>query len=491
MSEVEEIWNDDLLGRHQEALMIEGYLESVYARASIREDVQSYTLAVEAGYGEGKTFFLRRLARQLQASHPVAFVDAWADDIADEPLTALAATLQTALRPWLESKPLARVHWDQFLSRAGKVAKIAGSGALKRGVDFALGMGASAAIQTVLTTVDSEIIEKVDNSIDDAAKDIVDSAADKVSEPFVRRAMEQRIDRFHESIAAVRETRESLRRVLQDVEGSALSPPIIIIIDELDRCRPTYAIKVFEEIKHLFDIKGLVFILGTNTEQLSRAVGAVYGLNFDGANYLRRFIQRHYRLREPDLLPLVQLLGRNLPLDDRRLYFPTIRNVSVKMQQSHEAILTRYMVAYKVSARETFQVFDILQTCFDLTSNARLHGVYLLPLIIGHIRGLGSGELPVPSSDFGFAMNVSGMMTAGSAIQEPGYLAQRFQELCRLNRDALIERYNRSDSEYPEQAVMESISNDQQHPLASAKGYPLLLQTVGRFNLPSQDDVAQ
>jgi hypothetical protein len=161
------------------------------------------------------------------------------------------------------------------------------------------------------------------------------------------------------------------------------------------------------------------------------------------------------------------------------------------MQQSHEAIISRYLFAYGVSARESFQVFDLLQTCFDLTNGSRLHGAYLLPLIIGHIRGLEPGDLPVPVADFGFGMNISGRMTAGSAIQEPAYIAKQFQELCRLSRDALIERFNRSEDEYPEQAVMESVSNDRQYPLASAKGYPLLLQTVGRFNVPSENAVVQ
>ncbi len=90
----ENIWKTDLFGRKQEAEVLIGYLESMAAMPSMREDAQGFTLAVDARYGEGKTFFLKRLSQQLSLNHPVAFVDAWADDLADEPLTALAATLK-------------------------------------------------------------------------------------------------------------------------------------------------------------------------------------------------------------------------------------------------------------------------------------------------------------------------------------------------------------------------------------------------------------
>jgi len=99
---VDKIWSDDLLSRREEADLLCAYVESVWQRPVVREDKRSYTIAVDTKYGEGKSFFLRRLAKQLSINHPVAFIDAWADDINDEPLTALAATLKNALEPLID-----------------------------------------------------------------------------------------------------------------------------------------------------------------------------------------------------------------------------------------------------------------------------------------------------------------------------------------------------------------------------------------------------
>jgi hypothetical protein len=98
----EQIWAGDLFDRQSEARLLIGYIESLAARQSVREDKRASTIAVDASYGEGKTFFLTRLAEHLSINHPVAFVDAWADDLANEPFTALATprSRRSSLRLW-------------------------------------------------------------------------------------------------------------------------------------------------------------------------------------------------------------------------------------------------------------------------------------------------------------------------------------------------------------------------------------------------------
>lgn len=72
--------------------------------------------------------------------------------------------------------------------------------------------------------------------------------------------------------------------------------PMYVFIDELDRCRPTYAIQMLERIKHLFDIPNLAFVIATDTTSLSHSVKAVYGGDFDSKQYLQRFFHRTYKL---------------------------------------------------------------------------------------------------------------------------------------------------------------------------------------------------
>ena len=78
-----------------------------------------------------------------------------------------------------------------------------------------------------------------------------------------------------------------------------LNYPLFIFIDELDRCRPTYAIEMLETIKHIFDLKGVVFVVATDREQLQHSIRAIYGDGFDSQRYLERFFHRSVTLHRP------------------------------------------------------------------------------------------------------------------------------------------------------------------------------------------------
>ena len=58
---------------------------------------------------------------------------------------------------------------------------------------------------------------------------------------------------------AIAEFKISLKKALNENDNATEN--LFVFIDELDRCRPTYAIELLERIKHLLDIDGLVFIL--------------------------------------------------------------------------------------------------------------------------------------------------------------------------------------------------------------------------------------
>ena len=76
---------------------------------------------------------------------------------------------------------------------------------------------------------------------------------------------------------------------------------IIIFIDELDRCKPTYAIKLLERIKHYFNNDRIIFVFSTNLEELQNSVKSVYGEKFNAYRYLDRFFDIKTPLSEPDM----------------------------------------------------------------------------------------------------------------------------------------------------------------------------------------------
>ena len=64
---------------------------------------------------------------------------------------------------------------------------------------------------------------------------------------------------------------------------------LVIFIDELDRCRPTYAVKLLERVQHFFDNNKITFIFSVNLYELKNTIQKLYGSSFDGDRYLDRF----------------------------------------------------------------------------------------------------------------------------------------------------------------------------------------------------------
>lgn len=72
--------------------------------------------------------------------------------------------------------------------------------------------------------------------------------------------------------------------------------PFVIFIDELDRCRPHYAIEMLEIINHYFSVENIIFVLAIDREQLLNSIEMVYGRDMDSSGYLRRFIDLDVKL---------------------------------------------------------------------------------------------------------------------------------------------------------------------------------------------------
>ena len=83
---------------------------------------------------------------------------------------------------------------------------------------------------------------------------------------------------------------------------------VVIFIDELDRCRPTYAVKLLERIKHYFSNDKIIFVFSTNLEELQSSVKCVYGENFNAYRYLDRFFDLKIPLPGADMTNYFRLI---------------------------------------------------------------------------------------------------------------------------------------------------------------------------------------
>lgn len=114
-------------------------------------------------------------------------------------------------------------------------------------------------------------------------------------------------------LASYKEEKQ-LRSRIDELVGNYL-PGIanraVIFIDELDRCRPEFAVKVLEQAKTLFQQDNIVVVYSTDISQLANSLEGVYGPNFDGVKYLERFYDKRIELNPVKPADYLSLKGVN------------------------------------------------------------------------------------------------------------------------------------------------------------------------------------
>jgi len=163
-------------------------------------------------------------------------------------------------------------------------------------------------------------------------------------------------------------------------EASEQDIPLVIIIDELDRCKPSFAVEVLEKIKHLFLVEGVVFVLSMHHEQLEESIKKVYGQNIDAHTYLQKFIDYPTRLPKADI-------SNN---SNRRKYFWNQVDFiglpvrpSQSMNRSYELFLIlsiRYDLSYR-QLNKALQNYKYLIASLDLNSDYSYPTMFLMVFV--------------------------------------------------------------------------------------------------------------
>lgn len=251
----EEILSADRLDRARYAEFLTNYLAAEGKQ-------RNYVLNLNAEWGAGKTWFIKRWYMELKAHYPTVYIDAWQQDFSDDPLLTVISSIIDQLKMIAgKANPIP----DGMRQRLLGLFKVGGKLALK------------AAIKKVGLEEDDFSLEG------DDANQLVDALCSNQKERY-------------ESIQYLKqEIRQWVEGAVGLSEGE-LDYPAFILIDELDRCRPSYAVEMLETIKHIFDVPKVVFVLATDTEQLQHAVKVIYGLEFDAYTYLSRFFNRRFSM---------------------------------------------------------------------------------------------------------------------------------------------------------------------------------------------------
>lgn len=148
---------------------------------------------------------------------------------------------------------------------------------------------------------------------------------------------------------------------------------IVVLIDELDRCRPDYAIEVLERIKHLFPLENFVFIFAISKSQLEKSVQHVFG-DIDAFQYLKRFFDYQLLLPLPELDEYCSMKNKNWSDENMRVISQLM---TVLLLESREHISLR-------DVNQMYDKLDLFAAFFNKRRN-RLYGVLAAVLIIGEV----------------------------------------------------------------------------------------------------------
>lgn len=242
-------------------------------------------LAIDSPYGTGKSTFVDMLGKVLQRENfQTVYFNAWKADHVSDPLIAMVAALDEAM-PELESESKA---WHGSMKRVKKVAGIL----LKRGA----AVGVKIATAGVVDLSD-DIEEALSDAAADAASDIIDS--------------------FEKETEAAKCFRDELHKAVAALPQLNKNATLVFFIDELDRCRPDFAMSLLERIKHMFDVPNIAFVLSVDKQQLEAVTAAVYGDRIDAGEYLRKFIDLEFGLPNPSKQNFISRAITRAGLDTR------------------------------------------------------------------------------------------------------------------------------------------------------------------------------
>ncbi|MGB3432402.1 KAP family P-loop NTPase fold protein [Achromobacter sp.] len=237
---------------------------------------EPFVVALNAPWGSGKSTTLNLLRPELiRANITTVKFNAWEVDDATDPLVPLVAALHTHLLELKGYSPeFDRSKIDRFKTLGNSILKHGAIAAVKVATAGILDIGATA------------------EGIAKAAGEATLKAGEGVTVDL--------IDNFKKERQAAEKFRNLLEELINHVRVATPDgqefPPLVLIIDELDRCRPTFAIAMLERIKHFFSVPGLVFVLALDLEQLKASTRKVYGADLDAIEYLRRFVDLELRL---------------------------------------------------------------------------------------------------------------------------------------------------------------------------------------------------
>lgn len=311
----DKIWNDDCLGREQ--------LSEAFTQIATHGP-KRMVASVSAPFGAGKTYFAERWCKHLnEIGVPCAYFDAWNSDYIASPLLAYFDALREQLESSGDDQTKQKI--AETVSAALPVIKRVGLRTLLRAATLGASDGEIDEVHEVLTAEASAEANNLISKLDDQRSDL-----------------------------------ETLRRELTQLAAGLAKQSdqdVIVVIDELDRCRPSFALELLENIKHLLSVDGFKIFIFCNHSALESQAERIYGARPEEEGYLRKFFTHRLVLPEEGKDKFVS-----------SIFSKGFQNNQQAIQAERSAV--ELLRDINLSLRQIERIRDHLEICFILNPDA-------------------------------------------------------------------------------------------------------------------------
>lgn len=309
----------------------------------ILESINSFaSIQIKASWGQGKSTFLEVLSKYLEDNdYCVLHYNAWENDYELDPFISLLSELLPQMKTSME------VLGEKIMAATlGLVVAV--------GITF---------IQKKLSIDQQEVFKEYKKYYKKFLKKDYLTSPDESKEHSITKDFHSSLEEYCKSLTPSKKK-------------------VIIIIDELDRCRPTYAIELLERVKHLFNVYGMIFIFAVDHKQLSVSVKHAYGNDIDQDGYLRRFFDFELFLPEPNFEEYINHEIAKSPLVDNKKI--ALKYFALIMVSYSKSIDER---AIKLSLRDVEKMVIMLSSStliVEMEEDPNIWGVMLSFGVLAH-----------------------------------------------------------------------------------------------------------
>jgi len=249
----------------------------------IKSTETPFVYAINAQWGAGKTTFIEMCSAELNQEGYTSFIiNVWADNHLLETRELFLNHIAEIIRN-LDVFETVKKKTKSFVSENKKIITTIASVALK--IYF---RSSSVGVESLLKDLGIKRVESKELGTD------------------VSQVLQEIVLSKHSRVELLHELRQNLQKIvdrhLGQKGGQDTNKPIIIFIDELDRCLPNNVINFLDNLKHIFELRNVIFFLSIDLEQLTHSVQKIFGQNYSAQSYLDRFINAYYHLDQSRFL---------------------------------------------------------------------------------------------------------------------------------------------------------------------------------------------